>query len=150
MEFEARFASEEDCRQYLFQLRWPDGFRWSELRLWKVVAFAKSAAAVRYVWAPNLGDRRDDLSGYAQSFAVVVSCDVVGHHPKDRSQRFGTSKSVGAEQLRKRLGRGCTKCAARWCGPGRDLLGRGEWQSMKATWADSKRACGVASWRTKR
>ena len=27
MEFEARFASEEDCRQYLFQLRWPDGFR---------------------------------------------------------------------------------------------------------------------------
>ena len=27
IEFEARFASEEDCRQYLFRLRWPDGFR---------------------------------------------------------------------------------------------------------------------------
>ena len=27
MEFEARFASEEDCREYLFRLRWPDGFR---------------------------------------------------------------------------------------------------------------------------
>ena len=26
-EFEARFASEEDCREYLFRLRWPDGFR---------------------------------------------------------------------------------------------------------------------------
>ena len=26
-EFEARFASEEACRQYLFSLRWPDGFR---------------------------------------------------------------------------------------------------------------------------
>jgi len=25
--FEARFATEEACRQYLFQLRWPDGFR---------------------------------------------------------------------------------------------------------------------------
>jgi len=26
-EFEARFAAEEACRQYLFRLRWPDGFR---------------------------------------------------------------------------------------------------------------------------
>lgn len=26
-EFEARFATEEACRQYLFRLRWPDGFR---------------------------------------------------------------------------------------------------------------------------
>lgn len=27
MEFEQRFASEEACREYIFQLRWPDGFR---------------------------------------------------------------------------------------------------------------------------
>jgi len=27
MEFESRFASEEACREYLFQLRWPEGFR---------------------------------------------------------------------------------------------------------------------------
>ena len=26
-ELEARFSSEADCREYLFQLRWPDGFR---------------------------------------------------------------------------------------------------------------------------
>lgn len=26
-EFEHRFASEEACREYLFQVRWPDGFR---------------------------------------------------------------------------------------------------------------------------
>ena len=26
-EFEARFSSEETCREYLFRLRWPDGFR---------------------------------------------------------------------------------------------------------------------------
>jgi ribosomal protein L37AE/L43A len=26
-EFEARFRSERACRDYLFQLRWPDGFR---------------------------------------------------------------------------------------------------------------------------
>src|SRR3972149_2981949 len=27
MDFEARFATEKACREYLFQLRWPDGFR---------------------------------------------------------------------------------------------------------------------------
>lgn len=27
MEFEQQFASEEACREYLFQLRWPNGFR---------------------------------------------------------------------------------------------------------------------------
>ncbi len=26
-EFESRFSSEEACREYLFRLRWPDGFR---------------------------------------------------------------------------------------------------------------------------
>src|SRR5438552_1073609 len=26
MEFERRFATDEECRQYLFRLRWPDGF----------------------------------------------------------------------------------------------------------------------------
>jgi transposase-like protein len=26
-EFEARFSSEESCREYVFQLRWPEGFR---------------------------------------------------------------------------------------------------------------------------
>lgn len=26
LEFEQRFATEQDCRDYLFQLRWPDGF----------------------------------------------------------------------------------------------------------------------------
>lgn len=29
MEFEERFATEEACREYLFKLRWPDGFRCS-------------------------------------------------------------------------------------------------------------------------
>ena len=26
-EFDVRFATEQSCREYLFQLRWPDGFR---------------------------------------------------------------------------------------------------------------------------
>lgn len=27
MEFESRFSTEKECREYLFQIRWPDGFR---------------------------------------------------------------------------------------------------------------------------
>jgi transposase-like protein/ribosomal protein L37AE/L43A len=27
MEFEERFSSEKDCREYLFQIRWPNGFK---------------------------------------------------------------------------------------------------------------------------
>jgi len=27
LEFEARFSTEEGCREYLFPLRWPEGFR---------------------------------------------------------------------------------------------------------------------------
>jgi len=40
-EFEARFSSEEICRRYLFQLRWPDGFqcpRCRHNRAWAVSA----------------------------------------------------------------------------------------------------------------
>lgn len=38
MEFEKRFCSEEACREYLFQLRWPDGFvcpRCQHKKAWK-------------------------------------------------------------------------------------------------------------------
>jgi len=40
-EFEARFSSEETCREYLFQLRWPEGFRCprcSHVEAWAVRA----------------------------------------------------------------------------------------------------------------
>lgn len=29
MEFEERFSSKKACREYLFQIRWPDGFKCS-------------------------------------------------------------------------------------------------------------------------
>lgn len=39
MEFEARFSTEESCRDYLFQLRWPEGFwcqRCSHEKAWPI------------------------------------------------------------------------------------------------------------------
>ena len=35
-EFEARFASEQACREYLCQLRWPEGFRCPRWRLSRI------------------------------------------------------------------------------------------------------------------
>ena len=86
------------------------------------MAFAKSTAAVRCVWAPNLGDRGDHLSGHAQPFAVVVSCDVVGHHPKDRSQRFGTAKRVLGLNRYETAWTWLHKMRRAMVRPGRDLL----------------------------
>ncbi len=85
------------------------------------MAVATSAAAVRGVWAPNLGDRRDDLSGHTQPFGVVVSCDVVGHDPKERSQRFGASKSVGVNRY-ETAWTWLHKMRRAMVRPGRDLL----------------------------
>jgi len=39
MEFEARFSTEESCRDYLFRLRWPEGFscpRCSNEKAWPI------------------------------------------------------------------------------------------------------------------
>jgi ribosomal protein L37AE/L43A len=40
-EFTSRFATEEQCREYLFRLRWPDGFacpKCGHAKHWKVGA----------------------------------------------------------------------------------------------------------------
>ena len=41
MEFEQRFSSEEACREYLVQLRWPDGIRCPECETEKMWAMSR-------------------------------------------------------------------------------------------------------------
>jgi hypothetical protein len=65
VEFEARFATEEDCRDYLMRLRWPDGFRCpgcGHERAWPV---RKGLAGVRALRPADVGDRRHSLPGHA-------------------------------------------------------------------------------------
>jgi hypothetical protein len=38
-EFEAWFATEQECRHYLFRLRWPEGFRVTVTFLVDLIAF---------------------------------------------------------------------------------------------------------------
>src|SRR5215472_16107016 len=60
-EFEVRFASEEACREYLFRLRWPDGFRCPRCgqgRSWPLRGGLRQCAGCAH---PDLGDGRNDL-----------------------------------------------------------------------------------------
>lgn len=51
MEFESRFSSEEKCRQYLVQLRWPEGFRCPRCggaKHWKLSDLSIQCASCNY------------------------------------------------------------------------------------------------------
>src|SRR5439155_57910 len=53
------------------------------LRIRESVAGAKSEGVCR-VWVPDFSHGRNDLPGYADSFASVVSRHVVGDHSEER------------------------------------------------------------------
>lgn len=51
MEFESRFSNEESCRDYIFQLRWPNGFRCpncSHEKAWPIVEILLQCAKCGY------------------------------------------------------------------------------------------------------
>jgi hypothetical protein len=84
------------------------------LRIGKGLACARGARGVQRLWLPNFGYSRDDLPGYADTFAGLVPCDVVDDHSEERRQRIGTATCVGLEELRNGVGHGCTNCVALW------------------------------------
>ena len=100
VEFEARFATEEACRDYLFRLRWPDGFRCPRCGHARL-AGAQGVVAVRPLRAAELSDRRHDLPGHPQAAAAVVPGDLAGHMAKERRERIGRRAMVrpGRERL---------------------------------------------------
>ena len=61
-------------------------------------------ATMRRLWTPDLGDSRNNFSGYAHLSEVVVSRHVVGDYPEERGQRFGLAAGTGTAQLSDRLG----------------------------------------------
>jgi hypothetical protein len=63
------------------------------------MAGARRAASVCGLRPPNLCDLRDDLSGYADPIAGLVSRHVVDNDSEKRRQRVGVAASVGAEEL---------------------------------------------------
>ena len=79
-----------------------DRFSLSSLWIREGVAGAKSVG-MRRVWGPDVSHRGHDFSGYADSFACVVSRHVVGDNPEKRGQRFGATKGAGIERIQDSL-----------------------------------------------
>ena len=97
-ELEANFTTEDACRAYLARLRWPTGFRCDHCGSAKALASARSEGVCR-MWVPDFGHSRNDLPGYADSLASVVSRHVVGDHTEERGERVGTATSAGTEKV---------------------------------------------------
>ena len=76
-EFEARFATEQACREYLCQLRWPEGFRWSAMRARQSVGGADSAAGVRRLRASSFSNGGHNISRHPPTPPELVSSHVV-------------------------------------------------------------------------
>ena len=74
------------------------------LRWGPVVAGPGGVAGVCGLWLPNFSNSGNDLPGHANPFTNLVPCDVVGDHPEERRQRFGSATSARTEELRDGLG----------------------------------------------
>ena len=120
-EFEARFSSEEACREYLVRLRWPEGFRCprcGEGKTWPVRGVLLQCAACGYQSSVTAGtifqDTRKPLTLWFRAMWAVTS------------QKNGAS----AKGLQRVLGLGSYDTAWTWLHklrramvrPGRDRL----------------------------
>src|ERR1039457_6514896 len=120
-EFEARFANEAACRDYLFRLRWPDGFRCPRCGgsgAWPLRSVLLECAACRYQTSVTAGtifqDTRKPLTLWFRAMWWVTS------------QKNGAS-ALGMQRV---LGLGSYKTAWTWLHklrramvrPGRDRL----------------------------
>jgi hypothetical protein len=82
LEFEARFSTEKACREYLFQLRWPDGLccpRCGGRKSWPKSEVLLECASCDY---RKLGDGTDNFPGYAQASDALVPGHLVSFHPE--------------------------------------------------------------------
>src|SRR5438094_10515071 len=102
-DFERRFRSEEACRDYLFRVRWPEGFRCprcGESRGWRLRSALWQCAGCAYQASLDCGD---DFPGHAHSSEGVVPRSVVDDQPEEWRQRPRSATRVGARQLPNRV-----------------------------------------------
>ena len=104
LEFESRFATEEACRDYLFALRWPDGFRCPSCgheRAWPV----------RKVWFECARCGRQTSVAPARSFKTHASRCGSGSGRCGTSSREERGSALGLQRV---LGLGSYQTAWTW------------------------------------
>jgi transposase-like protein len=94
-EFEARFATEQACRDYLIRLRWPDGFRCprcGQNRAWPIRALRLQCAACDYQVSVTAGtifqDTHKPLRTWFRALWWVTS-------PKTGASALGLQRALG-------------------------------------------------------
>lgn len=130
-EFEARFSTEKGCREYLFQLRWPEGFRCPSCKGAKYVVIENTlfqCSGCRHQTTVTAGtvfqDTRKPLTMWFRAMWYVMS------------QKNGAS-ALGVQRV---LGLGSYQTAWAWLHklrramvrPGRDQLSG--WVEVDETW----------------
>ncbi len=141
-EFESRFSSEEACREYLFRLRWPDGFRCPGCgcgKSWPLRKVLLQCAACGRQTSVTAGtifqDTRSPLPLWFRAMWWVTT-------QKTGASALGLQRVLGLQQVRNGLDLAAQNAARD--GAARDgICWPGRWKSMKATGAGSKRACGA-------
>src|ERR1039458_3916693 len=93
-EFESWFATEQACRDYLFRLRWPEGFRCPRCdgdQYWPVRLILLECRKR----SSRMGHGGDDLPRHTQAAGGLVSRHVLGHNAEERCQRLGQQMVLG-------------------------------------------------------
>lgn len=102
-QFEARFATEEACRQYLFHLRWPDAFRCPRCgreKYWPLRGVLLQCAECGHQASVTAGtifqDTRSPLQSWFQAMWWVAA-------QKNGASALGLQRVLGSEELREGL-----------------------------------------------
>src|SRR5215472_3701931 len=101
-EFEARFSTEEGCREYLLRLRWPTGFRCPRCgcgKAWAVRATLFQCSRCNSQTSVTAGT----VPGYAKASRHLVAGNVVCDQPEEWRQCIGLAASPRTGQLSERL-----------------------------------------------
>ena len=102
-ELEARFSSEEACREYLFRLRWPAGckcLRCGESKTWPLRSGRWQCARCGHQASVTAGT----ISGHPDAADGLVPGDVVDDESEEWDQRPGTPAGSGLGKLPDGLG----------------------------------------------
>ena len=101
-EFIKRFSTEEQCRDYLFQLRWPNGFECprcgcKEYRPLRHTLFDCKACKYQVQVCGH------NLSRHKNAVKNLVYCHLVDYNAKIRRKRGGAATNPRFGQLRNRM-----------------------------------------------
>ena len=99
-QFEEQFANEQACRDYLFRLRWPEGFRCPRCsgdRYWPVRSVLLECGKCGHQSSVTAGtifqDTRKPLTDWFRAMYWITT-------PEERRQRYRDAARAGLGQLR--------------------------------------------------